>query len=132
MFKVQSFMAEVGDFLLAEVMLWLMYVTVAVTVVVTIVSVVRPLLIAPKKNASGRGWLVMGLTVVLLVVTYLAGSDQPLMVNGALFKDSFWLKVTDMLIVSSVILIVVAAGFVCFGTSGINRKISNRVHTKKA
>ena len=38
-------MAEVGDFLLAEVMLWLMYVTVAVTVVVTIVSVVRPLLI---------------------------------------------------------------------------------------
>ena len=113
-------MAEAGDFLLAEVMLWLMYVTVAVTVVVTIVSVV------------GRGWLVMGLTVVLLVVTYLAGSDQPLMVNGALFKDSFWLKVTDMLIVSSVILIVVAAGFVCFGTSGINRKISNRVHTKKA
>lgn len=124
-------MAEAGDFLLAEVMLWLMYVTVAVTVVVTVVSVVRPLLIAPKKNASGRGWLVMGLTVVLLVVTYLAGSDQPLMVNGALFKDSFWLKVTDMLIVSSVILIIVAAGFVCFGTSGINRKISNRVHTKK-
>lgn len=117
---------------MAEVMLWLMYVTVAVTVVVTIVSVVRPLLIAPKKNASGRGWLVMGLTVVLLVVTYLAGSEEPLMVNGALFKDSFWLKVTDMLIVSSVILIVVAAGFVCFGTSGINRKISNRVHTKKA
>ena len=119
-------MAEAGDFLLAEVMLWLMYVTVAVTVVVTIVSVVRPLLIAPKKNASGRG------SVVVVVVTYLAGSDQPLMVNGALFKDSFWLKVTDMLIVSSVILIVVAAGFVCFGTSGINRKISNRVHTKKA
>ena len=91
-------MTEAGDFLLAEVMLWLMYVTVAVTV----------------------------------VVTYLAGSEEPLMVNGTLFEDGFWLKVTDMLIVSSVILIIVAAGFVCFGTSGMNRKIGNRVHTKKA
>ena len=34
-------MAEAGSFLLAEVMLWLMYIVVAVAVVATIVSAVR-------------------------------------------------------------------------------------------
>jgi hypothetical protein len=74
----------------------------------------------------------MGLTVVLLAVTYVLGSDQPLVVNGTLFRDAFWLKVTDMLIVSSVILIVVAGAFVVFGVSGLNRRIDRSVHQKKA
>lgn len=34
-------MAEAGSFLLAEVMLWLMYIVVGVAVVTTIVSAVR-------------------------------------------------------------------------------------------
>jgi hypothetical protein len=34
-------MAEAGSFFLAEVMLWLMYIVVAVAVVATIVSAVR-------------------------------------------------------------------------------------------
>ncbi len=34
-------MAEAGSFLLAEVMLWLMYIVVGVAVVATIVSAVR-------------------------------------------------------------------------------------------
>jgi hypothetical protein len=34
-------MAEAGNFMLAEVMLWLMYIALGVAVVVTIVSAVR-------------------------------------------------------------------------------------------
>jgi hypothetical protein len=34
-------MAEAGSFLLAEVMLWLMYIVLGVAIVVTIVSAVR-------------------------------------------------------------------------------------------
>ncbi len=125
-------MEEAGSFLLSEVMLWLMYVALGAAVAAAAVSAVRPLLIAPRRSSSNRGWLVMGLTVVLLAVTYVLGSDQPLVVNGTLFRDAFWLKVTDMLIVSSVILIVVAGAFVVFGVSGLNRRIDRSVHQKKA
>jgi hypothetical protein len=38
-------MAEAGNILLAEIMLWAMYITVAVAVVVTIVSSVRSFII---------------------------------------------------------------------------------------
>ena len=119
-------MEGAGSFFLAEVMLWLMYVTVAVAIVVTVVSAVRPLLITPKRDAGNRGWLIVAFTAVLLLVTWLLGSDRPLVVNGIVFSDAFWLKSTDMLIVSSLILIVLAAGLVCFGVSGLSRRIARR------
>lgn len=115
-------MAEAGSFLLAEVMLWLVYAVVAVAFVVTVVSAIRPFYVSPRKP-SGRGWAVIGFTALLLLVTYLLGSDQPMVINGILFSDGFWLRVTDMLIMSSVILIIVAALFVLYGVSGLNRKV---------
>ena len=42
-------MAEAGDFLLAEVMLWLMYIVMGIAVVVTIVSTVRSFWLSNKK-----------------------------------------------------------------------------------
>jgi len=120
-------MADAGSFVLAEVMLWLMYIAIAATLVVTTVSAIRPLLIAPQRNAGNRGWLVIGLTVVLLLVTYFLGSDQPLNINGAVYRDAFWLKVTDMLLLSALILIVIAVGFVCFGASGLSRKFRLKI-----
>ena len=42
-------MAEAGSFLLAEVMLWLMYIAVTVAVVVTIVSTVRSFWLSNRK-----------------------------------------------------------------------------------
>ena len=118
-------MEAAGSLLLAEVMLWLVYATVAVAVAVTVFSAVRPLLIAPRRQTAGRGWLIVAFTALLLVVTWLLGSDRPLVVNGTVFSDAFWLKSTDMLIVSSLILIVVAVALVCFGVTGLNRKIGN-------
>ena len=114
-------MADAGSYVLAEVMLWLMYIVSAVAVVVTVVSAVRPLLVGPRRNGGNRGWLIVAFTAVLLLVTWLLGSDKPLVVNGTIFNDHFWLKASDMLIASSVILIVVAAGLVCFGISGMSR-----------
>ena len=116
-------MADAGSFLLAEVMLRLMYIVSAVAVVVTVVSAVRPLLVGSRRNGGNRGWLIVAFTAVLLLVTWLLGSDKPMVVNGTIFSDAFWLKATDMLIVSSVILIVVAAVLVCFGVSGMNRRL---------
>ena len=116
-------MAEAGGFLLAEVMLWLMYAVATVAVVVTVVSAVRPFFIAPRRNAGMRGWLTVALTALLLLATYLMASDKPLVINGMVYSDGFWLQVTDMFILSSGILMMVASLSVLYGVSGINRKL---------
>ncbi len=118
-------MERLGDFLLAEVMLWLVYVIVVLAIAVTVFSAVRPFMVSPKKP-SARGWLIMALTAVLLLVTYLLGSDQPMVINGTLFNDAQWLKTADMFIASSAILIIIAAAFVLYGVSGWNRKLTKK------
>ena len=72
-------MGNLGGYLLAEVMLWLMYAMLVVALVAAVGSAVR-----------------------------------------------FWLKTTDGLIVSSLILILIAACGVVYGVSGVNRKIEMR------
>ena len=42
-------MAEAGNFFLAEVMLWLMYIAMGVAVIVTVVSTVRSFWLSNKK-----------------------------------------------------------------------------------
>ena len=119
-------MANLGNYLLAEVMLWLMYAALLTAVVVrsfrqrsdSIASSNR----VPRKRIA---WGVTGFTVLLLVITCLAGSSQPLIINGISYTDRFWLKTTDGLIVSSAILILIAACFVVYGVSGLNRKLKN-------
>ncbi|MBQ9677808.1 MAG: hypothetical protein IJV44_06700 [Prevotella sp.] len=123
-------MAEAGNYLLAEVMLWLMYAALFVALVVAIYSAVHSfrhrtdsIAASNKVPRKSIAWGVTGFTVVLLLVTCLAGSSQPLIINGISYTDRFWLKTTDGLIISSVILIVIAACFVAYGISGMNRKI---------
>jgi len=116
-------MADVGSYLLAEVMLWLMYIVVVVAVVVVVVSAVRPLMIAPRRGSGNRGWMTVGGTAAVLLLTWLMGSSKPLVVNGTVYNETFWLKTTDMLIVSALILMFVAAALVLFGISGLSRRM---------
>ena len=122
-------MNSLGNYLLAEVMLWLMYAALAVALVVAVMSAVRSFQYrADSLAASNRvprrkiAWGVTAFTIVLLVVACLLGSAQPLIINGVSYTDRFWLKTTDGLIVSAVILMVIAACFVLYGMSGLNRK----------
>lgn len=107
-------MAEAGSLLLAEVVLWLVYIVSGLALLATLVSLLRPLKVAPRRP-SGRVWLVAGLTALLLLVTWLAASTQPIVAGGTLFSDTFWLRATDMMIVSSTVLIVVATLLVVIG-----------------
>lgn len=125
-------MANLGNYLLAEVMLWLMYAALLTAVVVAVISAVRSFRQRSDSIASSNrvprkriAWGVTGFTVLLLVITCLAGSSQPLIINGISYTDRFWLKTTDGLIVSSAILILIAACFVVYGISGLNRKLKN-------
>ncbi len=123
-------MAEAGNYLLAEVMLWLMYAALLIAVVVSVVSAVHSLRHRYDSISSSNrvprkriAWGVVAFVILLLLITCLAGSSQPLIINGISYTDRFWLKTTDGLIVSSVILMVVAACFVIYGMSGLNRRL---------
>ena len=107
----------------ADMMLWLMYLMIGAAVVVTAFSVWHGLRTTRKGDdivnrvPAGRiGWLVILGLVVCLVVTFLLGSTSPVVSNGESFTDRFWLKVTDMFIYSSIVLI---AG--CFVSAIISR-----------
>ncbi|MCR5577634.1 MAG: hypothetical protein K6F74_00255 [Prevotella sp.] len=97
----------------AEVMLWLMYAAVAVALVVTGLSVWKTVRLRTKDDEVINGvpqtriaWTTAGVFLLCLAATYLLGSSEPLMTNGQVFASKFWLKMTDMFIYTSVILIL--------------------------
>lgn len=72
------------------------------------------------------GWIsicVVILLVVTLAITYLTASDSAILINGRSYTDSLWLNITDMLIHTSEVLLVLAVAAVIYGMSGINRRI---------
>lgn len=126
-------MANMGGYILVEVMLWLMYAILLLALIAVVASAVHSLRhrydsIAASNRVPRKtiAWGVAGLTVLLLLVACLAGSSQPLLINGISYTDRFWLKATDGVIVSSLVLIVIAACFVVYGMSGINRKLKGK------
>lgn len=122
-------MDNLGGYILAEVMLWLMYAMLLTALVAAVVSAVRSLRYhADSISSSNRiprkriAWGVTGFTILLLLITCMTGSSQPLIINGISYTDRFWLKTTDGLIISSVVLMLIAACFVVYGISGLNRR----------
>ena len=99
--------------LVADIMLWLMYIAVAAALIVTVVSVVRTVRLRTKDDEVVNGvprtrmaWIVVVAFLLCLVLTFLLGSSEPVRTNGKLFTDAFWLKATDMFIYTSLILII--------------------------
>ncbi len=108
---------------IADIALGLMYLMLALAVGVTIASMVRMLRLRTKEDDTINGvpqarivWTVSAAVVLLLVVTFLVGSAEPLLTNGKPFRSVFWLKAVDMFIYSSVILILG-----CFVSVIVNR-----------
>ena len=97
----------------ADIMLWLMYIAVAAALAVTGLSVLKTLRQRTKDDEIINGvpqtriaWTVGFIFVAILVVTFLLGSSTPLITNGQWYTNTFWLKVTDMFIYTSIILIL--------------------------
>ena len=99
--------------LIADIMLWLMYIAIVVAVIVTIVSMARTVRLRTKDEEVVNGvprtrmaWIVIVAFLLCLVLTFLLGSSEPVKTNGELFTDTFWLKAADMFIYTSLILII--------------------------
>mgnify|MGYP007069866481 CR=1 FL=1 len=106
---MESFVSPV----IADFMLGLMYLAITAAVLVTAYSVWHGMRFRRKGDdvvngvpAGKIGWFVVIGFVLCMVVTFALGSTKPILTNGQLFTDTFWLRVADMFIFTSIIFIV--------------------------
>lgn len=109
--------------LLVNILFCVGYIVLACCILLMLWSVVRAFQLRGKQSERVFGLPVMqiryaigGLLLVVLLITFLFGSGQPFKVNGHLFADTLWLKITDMLINTTLVLFFLAC---CGGVFGI-------------
>ena len=111
-----------------DLLLWLIYVLLAAVLGLSIWSVVRSHRLRDHHSrengvpAARIVWGVVVLFVVTMGLSWLLASTEPVVVNGRLFDSVFWLRISDMLIYSSAVLMLAAVGCVLYGMSGLSRK----------
>ncbi len=123
--------------LFTDVLICFIYTLVFMAVAVMGVSVFRSLKSGSGRQGASAGlsgahisYGIAALVAVTLAVTCLLGSTEPISINGEKYTSAAWLRITDMLINTSLLLIAVAVLLVGFGLSGLGRKI--RKGTKRA
>ena len=60
--------------------------------------------------------LVAGMTVGIMLISLFAGSATAVVANGKEYQDEPWLKAVNMFVITSVLLMVIAAAAVCIST----------------
>lgn len=73
----------------------------------------------PARKIARITWLSTG---GLLLLGFAVGSSAPMWVNGSEFDSWFWLKLSDMFVVVSLVLLLAAIGVVLFGVTRYVRK----------
>lgn len=102
-----------------DVLLVLMYVLLALAIGATAFSITRTVKVRGKDFGVSNGVPSMrialttfALLIILLAVTFLTGSDSPLLINGEEYADGLWLKASDMFINTSLILLLICSALV--------------------
>jgi len=117
-----------GDFIIVDIILWLIYITGAIALAVVAWSLLRTL-----RNHSRRGiingirssliaWSVAGLLALSLAITWLTGSEKPMLINGLVYDNGTWLRIADMLVNTIAIMLVAAIIAVAFGFTRYYRR----------
>ena len=109
--------------LFIDIVLYAIYVLLTAAILLTVWSVVRGFMLYGGMKARGYengvpvrriAWLTAGLLVVTLAVTWLTASTEPLNINGKTYTDIFWLRISDMFIITALVLIIITAGTAVF------------------
>ena len=61
-------------------------------------------------------------TAVMLLLTFLLASSDPMRINGLDYTDAFWLKASGMFVSTSLVMILVAVATVVYGATKYIRK----------
>ena len=91
--------------LFIDVVIIAMYVLLAVAAALCVWSAWNGVRTHQRRRSTRIASGVAGATALLLLLTYLLGSTRPLVSNGKVFDDALWLRLADMFIYSSIILI---------------------------
>lgn len=107
-----------------ETLIYLMYAMLGICIAVTLIGAVAQFGAALRDNPKNAIKSLLGivLLVVVLVVSYSIGSDAAVMTGTGPYTDTFWLKITDMLIYSIYFLLGVAAVGTLINLSGVFKK----------
>nr|WP_308535732.1 hypothetical protein [uncultured Prevotella sp.] len=105
---------------------WLIFVfavvTIALSVVKTIKMTSKSEVVVNKIPTRKLSFSVFGLTIASLILSLLLGSSNEMLINGIAFTDKLWLKVADMFVYSSLVLLLAAIASVVFGATRYYRK----------
>lgn len=101
-------------FILADILIWT---TVALLVIAAGVAVASKLM-SMRKNKASRivngiraklvTWIATGGTVAILLITFFAFPANSLTINGNPFTETVWLRMTNMCVATSFVLLIVA------------------------
>ena len=61
--------------------------------------------------------------LALLVLTFALGSSAPMLINGENYADWRWLKLSDMFVITSLLMLLAGMGAVIFGATRYIRKV---------
>ena len=78
--------------ILIDIIIILMYVLLASTLAVSVWSAWNGVRTHQRRQSTRIGYGVAAFTVVLLVVTWLLGSTRPIVSNGQVFDNPWWLR----------------------------------------
>lgn len=119
--------------LFTDVLIVLMWLLLLLALGLSVYSIIKGYRLSVKEEKMRNGipenkifrftWL---FTFVLLVVTFLVGSSVPMLINGGEFEDWMWLKVSDMFVTTSILMLLAAFGAVIFGATRYIRKERHR------
>jgi hypothetical protein len=105
--------------LFVNIVLYTIYALVGVALLLTGWSVVRSLRLQGKSGGIQHGvhartiaLSTLALLVLTLVATWLLGSKEPLNVNGETYDNTLWLRISDMLIGTTLVLMILAVAII--------------------
>ena len=116
-----------------SILLHVIYALLAIAVVIMVWSMVHSLRQKNRGDSIVHGIAVRRIAIatallllIIMTVTWLLASTKPLTINSRIYDDPFWLRASDMLINTSIILIALAAIGVALGMAGVSRKIGSK------
>ena len=115
--------------LLTDALIVFMWILLGLTVLVMLLSVFHTVKTISVKQRVVNGIptykitiAVFGTTFLCLVLSFLFGSSESMVINGTTYADKFWLKASDMFVTSSLVLLLAAIGASVFGATRYYRK----------
>ena len=73
----------------------------------------------PVRRIFRITWLTL---LAVLILTFLLGGSDPMLINGENYADWLWLKLSDMFVITSLLMLLAGIGAVCFGATRYIRK----------